>query len=427
MKANQIQLGHSKLKSLHQAVLPFILRREKHAVLKDLPPKIISDISVQMSSLQQSLYQHIVSTGGDTLSYALKLIGNPSKRKDLDWLMRKDVQNASCENSCEKSKPHSILKMLLHLRLLCTHPSLVCHHYCKETNINDSVLMNHISVSGKFVALLELLRGMNLQGCEAPCIEAGVDGDETNIYLSQHNEDDTDFDNEEVSTLDRVHESDVINNATITETGDKSDAKYNKKCLIFAQYKQSLDALERYLLHPHLPSLRYLRMDNSLSVKQRGDVVAKFNGDPSIKALLLTTKVGGLGLNLTSASIVIFLECDWNPFVDLQAMDRVHRLGQTSQSVNVYRILSRDSVEEQIMRVQNVKRDMGNAIVNTDNSSMYSMGTENLLDFFTVAEEASISEPNEDDISSSHGKPSSGHNLSREKGTFSVSKFLSDL
>lgn len=416
-------MGHSKLKSLHQAVLPFILRREKHAVLKDLPPKIISDISVQMSSLQRSLYQHIISTGGATLSHALKLIGNPSNRKDFDFLMRKDGQNASCE----KSKPHSILKMLLHLRLLCTHPSLVWHHYCKETNTNDSILMNHISVSGKFVAILELLRGMNLEGCEAPCIEEGVDGDETNIYLSQHNEDDKDYDDEEVSSFDRVHESDIINNATITETGNKIDAKNNKKCLIFAQYKQSLDALERYLLHPHMPSLRYLRLDNSLSVKQRGDVVAKFNGDPSIKALLLTTKVGGLGLNLTSASIVIFLECDWNPFVDLQAMDRVHRLGQTSQSVNVYRILSRDSVEEQIMRVQNVKRDMGNAIVNTDNSSMYSMGTENLFDFFTVAEEASISDPNEDDISSSHGKPSSGPNLLREKGTFSVSKFLSDL
>ncbi len=60
----------------------------------------------------------------------------------------------------------------------------------------------------------------------------------------------------------------------------------------------------------------------------RFGVVQKFNSDPSIDVLLLTTAVGGLGLNLTSADTVVFLEHDWNPMKDLQAMDRAHRMGQ---------------------------------------------------------------------------------------------------
>jgi TATA-binding protein-associated factor len=97
--------------------------------------------------------------------------------------------------------------------------------------------------------------------------------------------------------------------------------------------------------------------------------------------LLLTTHVGGLGLNLTSADTVVFLEHDWNPMKDLQAMDRAHRLGQT-RCVNVYRLLMRDTLEERIMGLQQFKLDVANAVVNQDNVSMNSMDTGALLDLF---------------------------------------------
>ena len=67
---------------------------------------------------------------------------------------------------------------------------------------------------------------------------------------------------------------------------------------------------------------------------------------------MLTTKVGGLGLNLTGADTVIFVEHDWNPMNDLQAMDRAHRLGQ-KKVVNVYRLITKDTLEEKIMGLQN--------------------------------------------------------------------------
>jgi len=110
--------------------------------------------------------------------------------------------------------------------------------------------------------------------------------------------------------------------------------------------------------------------------------VERFNSDDSIKALLLTTRVGGLGLNLTGADTVIFLEHDWNPHVDLQAMDRAHRIGQT-KTVNVYRLVAAGTIEEKIMKIQRSKLIMSNAIVNTDNSTMFSMGTDRLLDLFS--------------------------------------------
>lgn len=79
---------------------------------------------------------------------------------------------------------------------------------------------------------------------------------------------------------------------------------------------------------------------------------------------------------------MIFLEPDWNPFVDLQAMDRVHRIGQT-KTVNVYRLITQNTIEEKIHKLQERKKATAEAVVNADNSTMYSMGTDRLLDIFT--------------------------------------------
>lgn len=95
--------------------------------------------------------------------------------------------------------------------------------------------------------------------------------------------------------------------------------------------------------------------------------------------LLLTTSIGGLGLNLTSADIVIFVEHDWNPMRDLQAMDRAHRIGQ-KHTVNVYRLITADSIEEKIMNLQKFKLFLANNVVGADNKQMGSMNTDSLLD-----------------------------------------------
>ena len=80
------------------------------------------------------------------------------------------------------------------------------------------------------------------------------------------------------------------------------------------------------------------------SGKQRFEIVEQFNNDSSIDVMIMTTAVGGLGLNLTGADTVIFMEHDWNPMKDLQAIDRAHRIGQ-KRTVNVYRLILINTLE----------------------------------------------------------------------------------
>ncbi|KAK3272667.1 btaf1 RNA polymerase II, B-TFIID transcription factor-associated, 170kDa [Cymbomonas tetramitiformis] len=196
----------------------------------------------------------------------------------------------------------------------------------------------------------------------------------------------------------------AITDWSLRET--RRDARNKTRVLIFAQLKGLLDIVEQDLFRRELPGLSYLRLDGSVDPTRRFDVVRRFNRDPTVDVLLLTTHVGtnalalpfaldehsqsrrpsarGLGLNLTTADTVIFLEHDWNPQKDLQAMDRAHRLGQR-RTVNVFRILTRNTLEEKIMGLQKFKLDMANAVVNQDNMSLSSMDTGQLLDLFAVS------------------------------------------
>jgi TATA-binding protein-associated factor len=129
---------------------------------------------------------------------------------------------------------------------------------------------------------------------------------------------------------------------------DSNGAFSQHRVLIFCQMKQMLDIIETDLFKQHMPSVTYMRLDGTTEAKKRHAVVQTFNSDPSIDCLLLTTHVGGLGLTLTGADTVIFVEHDWNPMKDLQAMDRAHRIGQ-KKVVNVYRLITKGTLEEKIM------------------------------------------------------------------------------
>lgn len=129
---------------------------------------------------------------------------------------------------------------------------------------------------------------------------------------------------------------------------DNNSAFSQHRVLIFCQMKQMLDIIETDLFKAHMPSVTYMRLDGSTDANKRHAIVQTFNADPSIDCLLLTTHVGGLGLTLTGADTVIFVEHDWNPMKDLQAMDRAHRIGQ-KKVVNVYRLITKGTLEEKIM------------------------------------------------------------------------------
>lgn len=173
------------------------------------------------------------------------------------------------------------------------------------------------------------------------------------------------------------------------EGGDSNDPLYQPikphRALIFCQMKEMLDMVQNQVLRDLLPSVSHLRLDGSVEANKRQDIVNKFNSDPSYDVLLLTTSVGGLGLNLTGADTVIFVEHDWNPQKDLQAMDRAHRIGQ-KKVVNVYRLITRGTLEEKILNLQRFKIDVASTVVNQQNAGLSTMDTDQILDLFNLGD-----------------------------------------
>ncbi|KAF2767759.1 SNF2 family DNA-dependent ATPase domain-containing protein [Teratosphaeria nubilosa] len=200
------------------------------------------------------------------------------------------------------------------------------------------------------------------------------------------------------------------------------------RALIFCQMKEMLDMVETTVLKKMLPSATFSRLDGSVEASKRQDIVNRFNSDPSIDCLLLTTSVGGLGLNLTGADTVIFVEHDWNPQKDLQAMDRAHRIGQ-KKVVNVYRLITRGTLEEKILNLQRFKIDVASTVVNQQNAGLGTMETDQILDLFNLGEtdpNLSISDkPDANGIDESNAVDAEGN--VKEKGKKGILDELSEL
>lgn len=131
------------------------------------------------------------------------------------------------------------------------------------------------------------------------------------------------------------------------------------RVLIYSQMTKMIDLLEEYMWHR---KHTYMRLDGSSKISERRDMVADFQSRNDIFVFLLSTRAGGLGINLTAADTVIFYDSDWNPTVDQQAMDRAHRLGQTKQ-VTVYRLICKGSIEERILQRAREKSEIQRMVI----------------------------------------------------------------
>jgi non-specific serine/threonine protein kinase len=129
--------------------------------------------------------------------------------------------------------------------------------------------------------------------------------------------------------------------------------------LVFSQFTTFLDLIEPALAAEGIP---WLRLDGSTPVAQRKDLVHRFQGSKVPQVFLLSLKAGGRGLNLTQASYVIHLDPWWNPAVEAQATDRAHRIGQ-ERPVTVFRLVTRDTIEESIVRLHDAKRAVAESLL----------------------------------------------------------------
>ena len=301
-------------------VLPFMLRRTKSEVLSDLPPKIIQDLMCDLSPLQQRLYNDFAAKqkAGEMVKDALLSAAQAEGKGAAKEAKAKEGGRATeGEGGAAKGEGGAathIFQALQYLRKLSNHPKLVLSPLHPEmANVNKMLknegrTLDDISLAPKLLALRQILW------------DCGI-GNE------------------------------VVKKEEAEEVGDSAG---RHRVLVFAQMKSMLDIIEHDLFKKEMPDVTYLRMDGSTPNARRFEMQQQFNGDPSLDVLLLTTHVGGLGLNLTGADTVVFVEHDWNPMRDLQAMDRAHRIGQ-KKVVNVYRLITKNTLEEKIMGLQRFK------------------------------------------------------------------------
>uniref|UniRef100_A0A8D0CJL2 Snf2-related CREBBP activator protein n=1 Tax=Scleropages formosus TaxID=113540 RepID=A0A8D0CJL2_SCLFO len=162
------------------------------------------------------------------------------------------------------------------------------------------------------------------------------------------------------------------------------------RVLIFTQMTRMLDVLEQFLnYHGHI----YLRLDGSTRVEQRQALMERFNADQRIFCFILSTRSGGVGVNLTGADTVVFYDSDWNPTMDAQAQDRCHRIGQT-RDVHIYRLISERTVEENILKKANQKRMLGDMAIEGGNFTTAFFKQQTIRELFDVSEGDKKEEPN---------------------------------
>uniref|UniRef100_A0A7N6AG14 DNA excision repair protein ERCC-6 n=1 Tax=Anabas testudineus TaxID=64144 RepID=A0A7N6AG14_ANATE len=157
--------------------------------------------------------------------------------------------------------------------------------------------------------------------------------------------------------------------------------KQGHRVLLFTQSRQMLDILEVFVRQNNYS---YLKMDGTTTIASRQPLIARYNEDKSIFIFLLTTKVGGLGVNLTGANRVIIFDPDWNPSTDTQARERAWRIGQ-KQQVTVYRLLTAGTIEEKIYHRQIFKQFLTNRVLKDPKQRRF-FKSNDIYELFTLSD-----------------------------------------
>lgn len=149
------------------------------------------------------------------------------------------------------------------------------------------------------------------------------------------------------------------------------------KVLVFSQFVKHLSIFKNHFEDKDIP-FKYL----DGSTKNRGEIVADFQADENVRVFLISIKAGGVGLNLTEADYVFILDPWWNPAVEQQAIDRTHRIGQ-NKKVFIYKFITKDTVEEKILALQNSKKRLASSLITTEESFLKSLSKEDIRDILS--------------------------------------------
>lgn len=171
-----------------------------------------------------------------------------------------------------------------------------------------------------------------------------------------------------------LYDLDYNNNNNNSENKNEKDFH---KIIVFAQTKSIILFLETYfkMLYSHIT---LFKVDGTVQLENRFKVIQQYKELNRKSILLASTIICGEGIDLSCSDVAIFIEHDWNPVKDIQAMDRIHRIGQT-KPVTIYRLIMKNTIEENIVSLQQFKLDMMNSIITRDNSNIDTMFSNSIL------------------------------------------------
>ncbi|XP_028845247.1 lymphoid-specific helicase isoform X2 [Denticeps clupeoides] len=316
------------LHMLHQILTPFLLRRLKSDVTLEVPPKKEIVIYAPLTPLQEALYKAIADRsianmlGQDKKdsvdTVALSSTGRPRRRT------RRTVDYSEVSAGTASDLEKCIDKLQ------------------KEMDLSPSEMENVLLPQDSQINLKLQNILMMLKRC---CNHA---------YLIQYplNPATGEFriDEELVKASGKF----LVLDRMLPEL-----KKRGHKVLIFSQMTSLLDILMDYC---YLRDYKYSRLDGKMKIAERDENIRKFSEDPEIFLFLLSTRAGGLGINLTAADTVIIYDSDWNPQADLQAQDRCHRIGQT-KPVLVYRLITANTIDQNILERASAKRKLEKMVI----------------------------------------------------------------
>jgi ATP-dependent helicase STH1/SNF2 len=290
------------IRRLHKVLRPFLLRRLKKDVEKDLPDKTEKVIKCKFSALQTRLYKQMVT----------------------------HQKIAVSDGKGGKAGVRGLSNMIMQLRKLCNHPFVFdeVENQMNPMNTSNDLLWR---TAGKFELLDRILPKYQATG---------------------------------------------------------------HRVLMFFQMTAIMDIMEDFL---RFRGIQYLRLDGTTKSEDRSDLLKMFNApDSPYFMFLLSTRAGGLGLNLQTADTVIIYDSDWNPHQDLQAQDRAHRIGQKNE-VRILRLISSNSVEEKILERARYKLDLDGKVIQAGRFDNKSSETDRDAMLRTLLESADMTESGEQD------------------------------
>uniref|UniRef100_A0A8C2WTK4 Proliferation-associated SNF2-like protein n=1 Tax=Cyclopterus lumpus TaxID=8103 RepID=A0A8C2WTK4_CYCLU len=308
------------LSMLHQILTPFLLRRLKSDVTLEIPPKKEIIVYAPLTAKQEAFYTATVNKtlakmlGQEKAPVVLTASGRPKRgsRKVVDY------------EDGDGDTPYDLEKYLEKVR--------------KDSSpVLDVQSPLDAEINLKLQNILMLLK----KTCNHPyLVEYPLDPATQEFKI----------DEQLVQTSGKFLILDRLLPA-LKERGHK--------VLIFSQMTSILDILVDYC---YLRGFQYSRLDGSMSFSDRDKNMTKFSEDPEVFLFLLSTRAGGLGINLTAADTVIIFDSDWNPQADLQAQDRCHRIGQTKPVV-VYRLVTANTIDQKILEKASAKRKLEQMVI----------------------------------------------------------------